>query len=135
MGEALWLNKLGRLAYESDGLNSLVKEQICVLAEKLDLVREFIGRPMHVHSWYRPKGYNALVGGAKGSKHLSLGPWSAVDFHSDLPKEKSVSASCATIRAAIEPRLEKWGLRCEDLDGPWVHLDSAPVVTRRFFKP
>lgn len=134
--EALWLNSdWNRLAYEGDGLDFHVKERICILAEKLDWVRDFLGRPMHVHSWYRPKGYNALVGGTRGSKHMSLGPWSAVDFHCDLPSTQSVSEACATVRAAIEFKLGAWGLRMEDQDGPWVHLDDAPVISKRVFKP
>ena len=133
--EALWLPKWNRLAYAGDGLDDHVKARICALAERLDVVRDFLGRPMIVHCWFRPKGYNALVHGSRGSKHMSLGPWSAVDFHCELPSTKSISEACATVRAAIEFKLEAWGLRCEDFDGPWVHLDDAPVVTRRFFKP
>lgn len=133
--EALWLNKWSRMAYEGDGLDANAKEQICILADRLDQVRASIAQPMHVHSWFRPKGYNALIGGSSGSKHMCLGQWSAVDFHCDLPGEKSVSGSCATVRAWLEYKLERFGLRMEDLDGPWVHLDSAPVGKNRFFKP
>lgn len=132
--EALWLNKWGRLANERDGLSEQVKTQILLLAGKMDLVRGILGLPINVHCWFRPVGYNALVGGAQGSKHLCLGPWSAVDFDACLPGS-DLEVSCARSRKILEPKLEELGLRMEKHDGPWIHLDSAPVVYARYFKP
>jgi hypothetical protein len=135
--EAIWLNGWGRLATSKDGLTDHVKAQICVFAEKMDAVREFIGSPIVVHRWWGPALYNAEVGGRQGSKHLSLGDWSACDFHANIPGCHDVSDSCQHIRAILLPKLEEWGLRMEKngLDAPWVHLDNAPVLYTRYFKP
>lgn len=56
----------------------------------------------------------------------------AIDFHyvGYEGKEK-----CAIIRSLLLPLLEKYGLRMEDMDGTWIHLDDLPVVNNRFFKP
>ena len=135
--EAIYLSKWGRLAYEGDGLNAQVKARILAMAAKADVVREYLGRPMRIHSWYRPKHYNALVGGATGSKHMCLGgDWSALDFDCVLPKVDSQAEACDTIRAALEPKLEEFGIRMERNPGcNWIHLDNAPVTHERYFKP
>lgn len=117
------------------------KNNIIIQAAAMDKVREFIGLPMNVHVWIRPgsvncpgsqyhgQDYNAFVKGAKNSSH-KLGKatdWSAKDL------------SCDEIRKKLEPKLEEFGVRMEDLAGSnWIHNDThSPSVSggKRFFKP
>jgi len=134
--EAVYLSKWGRLAYEGDGLNDHVKACILKMAYKMDTVRDYLGVPIIVHRWYSPKGYNALVGGAKGSKHMSMGDHSAVDFHCRIQGAKSNAEACDTIRAALEPKLVELQLRMEQNHGAgWVHLDDAEIILMRYFRP
>jgi len=71
VGEAIWLDKWKRLANESDGLTEEIKANIVKFArEKMDKIREKLARPMFVKSWYRPKVYNMMIGGAEFSMHM-----------------------------------------------------------------
>lgn len=56
----------------------------------------------------------------------------AIDFHIKGFEGKE---GCAKIRSLLGPHLESLGLRMEDINGGWVHLDDMPVVNKRFFKP
>ena len=47
------------------------------VADKMELVREILGKPITVNSWFRSQQVNELVGGARNSDHLS---GCAVDF-------------------------------------------------------
>ena len=50
-----------------------MSRQVFVMAEEhaqdLDKIREYIGKPIHVNSWYRCEDYNRKIGGATKSKH------------------------------------------------------------------
>lgn len=47
-----------------------IEKNIVATAKKLDELRKDLGsRPIYVNSWYRPPHINALVGGAKWSRH------------------------------------------------------------------
>ncbi|WP_206069826.1 D-Ala-D-Ala carboxypeptidase family metallohydrolase [Nodosilinea sp. P-1105] len=48
-----------------------IVENILALASALQPVRNRLGRPFQVNSWYRPPDVNASVGGAPFSQHLS----------------------------------------------------------------
>ncbi len=132
--EALWLPSWNRLAGAADGLDSRICGEIVRLAQILDLVREKIGAPFFVHSWYRPPAYNALIAGSPQSAHMSIGAWSACDFH---VQGHSDNDGCALMRDAIRPNLSALSLRMENLAGPWVHLDDRQPFNGqpRFFKP
>ncbi len=47
-----------------------VLENLKVLAENLQVLRDFFGLPITVNSGYRSPSYNKRVGGAKASQHL-----------------------------------------------------------------
>ncbi len=58
---------------------------------------------------------------------MALEGFAAIDFH--------VNEDCGMTRAKLLPVLKRFSLRMENVTGPWVHLDNAPVKTSRFFKP
>ncbi|HIK40714.1 D-Ala-D-Ala carboxypeptidase family metallohydrolase, partial [Thermoleptolyngbya sp. M55_K2018_002] len=47
-----------------------IADNILALARELQRVRNQIGRPFQVNSWYRPPDVNSAVGGATNSQHL-----------------------------------------------------------------
>lgn len=124
------------------------KANIQVMAGRMEDVRALLDMPVHVHCWIRPahanlkhpanderhrqhdgEDYNALVRGRDGSMHIVGG---AVDFHVG---DYTTSARCRTVRSIILPHLERLGLRMEDYDGPWLHLDMKRVRAggKRYF--
>lgn len=119
--------------------NEAEKAEILATAKKMDLVREFLGVPVVVHCWLRPlcasvpkskwdrKNYNAFVGGAPGSAHAE---GKAVDFH---PQRMT----CGEARQLLVPKLSEFGLRMENKEGNWVHIDTRtpPPNKPRFFRP
>jgi hypothetical protein len=132
--DALWLPSWKVLHSPSES----EKAEILKMAAAMDAVREFLQLPISVHVWIRPssvnapgtphhgKDYNAFVKGAKSSAH-KFGR--AVDW-------SCKGLTCDEVRAKLEPKLEEFGLRMEDLPGStWVHLDNMPVKAKRFFKP
>jgi hypothetical protein len=143
--EMLWLPSWSRLATEQDGLSDDVLDRLLFLAAKLDVVRDFFGKPLRIHVWYRPLAYNAHIGGAKNSAHVAgynaagapLAPGqmeAAVDFDVE-------GMSCDDARQMIlkQGKLQEWGLRMEDngAGSNWLHLDCrAPLHPGHwFFKP
>ena len=50
---------------------SLVRRNVEILAEHLEVVRLELGRPLTITSWYRCPARNAQVGGARKSIHLT----------------------------------------------------------------
>lgn len=159
VGEALLLPSWS--AYHSPSEEE--KAAIKGIAEKVSAAIVFLekklGKELHVdvHAWMRPaaakipgskwdgQDYNRyiyetqvwkdLTPEQKALKHVPNSPHKtghAIDFHVIGFEGK---ANCAKIRSLLEPELENLGLRMEDLDGGWVHLDDLPVVNKRFFKP
>lgn len=56
----------------------LVKKNLKELAQNLDVLRDYIGKPIHINSGYRSPAQNAACDGASQSKHM-LGQ--AADIH------------------------------------------------------
>lgn len=140
---AIWLQKWSRLALE-DELDSCAKTALVNLFTKMDKVVDQLGR-VYVHSAFRPRGYNAIVGGAKQSAHMarevviSKVPTllAAVDFHVDMPNKLPGSDSCDAARKALLPNLKYFGLRMENNPGSdWVHMDTRPPTNgQHYFLP
>lgn len=133
------------------------KANILAIAQKMDLVREFLNEPILVHVWIRPgkascpgtqwdgKDYNEwlyknviwknLSDEEKAAKKVPNSPHKTGDAVDWSVKNKSTKEYCALVRQKLLPKLAEWDLRMEDIDGSWVHLDCKPVVNKRFFKP
>lgn len=129
--EVLWLPSWRRCATEEDGLTEEIKANLAELCDRVDAIRKYFGKPIIVHSGFRPVAYNATIpGSAKKSMH-TLGK--ALDFHVN-------GVNCDTARKRIldADLLELCELRMENLPGSgWIHLDIKPVKEGgvRFFKP
>lgn len=116
------------------------KSNILKCATKMELIREHLGQPIHVHCWLRPKAvnnpksryhgknYNAAVGGAPGSAHAE---GLAVDFHVSRMQ-------CSDVRMALVHKLTEFDIRMENMESEgWVHIDLRQPFPRkpRFFRP
>jgi len=100
--------------------------RVTKFAPKVQEVRNILGVPMLVTSWWRPPAYNKLIGGADESWHMEGG---ALDF-------RCPGITSDEIRHQLQPKLEDLGLRMEDLPGAsWVHIDDKEPGNKRFFKP
>lgn len=132
--EALWLPKWRIYVYPSPEIYSNI---IKFAKDVADPVRNIIGKPIQVTSWYRPTNYNAWgsvngteygVGGAKNSMHC-LGK--AFDF-------SVYTMTIDEIHMILKPRLEAMNIRMEQPDGVnRVHVDSKTVQPgeSRYFIP
>ena len=67
----------------------------CVeLAENLQKIRDYFGRPVIINSAYRTKSHNAKVGGATSSKHLTC---SAADIRIEGVETKVLHDAVLTL--------------------------------------
>lgn len=131
--ECTWLPSWGCCHQPSDA----EKAALTRMAQKMDQIRDLVGKPINIHVWIRPQhancpgndndggDYNALVGGAAHSAHV---PGLAVDW--------DCGEDCDTTRATLLPHLETLGIRMENKPaGRWVHTDVMPPNPHRFFIP
>ena len=128
--DLVYLPTWKRLANASDGLDLDIQTNLIKLAQKMDTVREYFGKPVITHVSYRPTEYNKAIGGALHSQH-SLG--AAMDFHIE-------GLTCDEVREELVNKglLETWGMRCEKAPGTnWVHLDFKELAPggNRYFIP
>lgn len=149
MRDALWLTTWHRMASAGDGLDKDAQNALLTIFQKLEVVRDFLGRKIRVHVAFRPRRYNEEIGGAENSYHIARAEpdpnagvvgavklCAAVDFDAYDPDDGTVADSCDYIRAVLEPKLEEWDLRMEDSPhADWIHLDNGLVVHSRFFRP
>ena len=86
-------------------------------AENAELVRDFLGQPMHINSCYRCEALNQAVGGVTGSAHLSgyAIDFTCPDFGSPLWIVKALETSGIRFDQVIE-------------EGTWVHISFAPSM-------
>jgi hypothetical protein len=61
-----------------DDLDVAKQANAKMLAENLQVIRDFLGKPVTVTSGYRPAAKNASVGGSKTSQHLHGEAWDFV---------------------------------------------------------
>lgn len=126
-GEALGLKSWNMYAIPFD---DYVIRNIEALAPRMDMIRDVIGFPLIVTSWYRPEAYNQHIGGAKKSSHVS---GMACDFITNR-------ISAQECRAKLVPHLTLLNIRMEKLDDAnWVHVDincdKFTPLEKRYFKP
>ena len=141
--EALWLPSWNRAATEDDGLTQEILDNLKNTFKKMDKVREYFGKSISVHVSLRPMKYHKELYAKQnadrkrngleplkvpmGSAHLS---GMGVDFH-----VKGMKCAVARQKILDDGKLEEWGMRMEDIQGEWIHLDTKPVISKRFFKP
>lgn len=78
-------------------------ENVQLLATNLQVLRDYIGVPIHINSGYRTPAYNASVGGKKGSYHLKA---MAADIRTDKHSPEQLAAIIETL---IKERKMKQG--------------------------
>lgn len=134
VGECTYLPSWKCYHYPSD----LEKKNLIAQSKKMDLVRELINKPIIIHVWIRPsklnnpksqhhgQNYNKFIKGASKSGHL-VGK--AADFHVK-------GMACEAAKQKILPKLKEFKLRMENngTQANWIHVDSKPVIFRRYFK-
>lgn len=130
VAEAIALREWNRLATAEDGLNDTVKQNLFNVFQKMDQIREILGKPIFVRSAYRPSAYNIHIGGAARSAHMADEDYAAVDFWTDQNGDGEKNGEdCDLIKDILRPKLAELGLRME-LNGQgarWVHVDTKPV--------
>lgn len=78
-------------------------DNVELLAKNLQVLRDYLGEPIHVNSGYRTPAYNAKVGGKKASYHLKA-------MAGDLTtKKKTPKQLAAIIEKLIAERKMKQG--------------------------
>lgn len=130
VAEAIVLREWNRLANAEDGLDDTVKRNLFNVFQKMDVIREFLARPILIKSAYRPSAYNVHIGGAAQSAHMASSDYAAVDFWCDENGDGHLDgADCDLIKEALRPKLAEWGLRMEDngVGARWVHVDTKPI--------
>lgn len=157
--ESVYLNSWAASHVPSDEEKVAIRGIAEKVSKAIALLSQKIGQTVHVnvHAWMRPEKANipgsqwdghdynryiyetqvwkGLTPDQLAQKHVPNSPHKtghAIDFHV-IGYEGP--AGCAKIRQMLLPHLEELGLRMEDLNGGWVHLDDLPVVHSRFFKP
>ena len=93
------------------------------LINKLDTLRERLGRPIKITSSYRDPGHNAAVGGVQGSQHLT---GHAVDI--ELPNDGQYHYDI--VKLAFEIGFTGIGERRQTGKVGMLHLDNRPVASR-----
>jgi uncharacterized protein YcbK (DUF882 family) len=89
-----------------------VTANIIKLASRMDIIRELIGQPMIVQSWYRDPESNRRAGGVANSEHLYGG---ACDFH---PISGDFEAIYRLVEKSWDGGLGHYG--------DWMHIDIGP---------
>lgn len=105
------------------GINNLpnaehLEQNIQKSAEKLDKIREFLGFPLIVSSWFRCDELNKAVGGSASSDHRN-------GFAIDVTSRKQDAFALA---ASIVEACEKLGITYDQVifEQTWVHISFAP---------
>jgi hypothetical protein len=93
-------------------------------AASLDVVREVLGRPIIVSSWYRSPALNRAVNGASTSAHLS--GW-AIDCNA---QGMSALELCRRAVDSLRARNQSWDQIIHE-HGRWMHISFEPRGRRQ----
>lgn len=115
LDESLHSQAASRAGIDNTPLPAIL-ENIKQAAQGLQRVRDFLGFPIIVSSWYRNSAVNKIVGGAKNSSHMQ--GW-AIDF------------TCPTFGPPLKvcQAIYKNGIGFDQLIheyGAWVHISFDP---------
>lgn len=142
--EALWLSSWNRAA-TADEVTQEILDNLTKTFQKMDKVREYFGKSIKVTICLRTMAYHKELykrintdRKKKGIEPLKIPMGSAhlsgmgVDFI-----VKGLKCDDAKAMIIKDKKLEEWGMRMEDIEGEWVHLDWKPVGAsgKRYFKP
>ncbi len=132
------------------------KKEILKLAKRMDVVRDFLEKPIRVHVWMRPAKVNApgtKYHGKNYNRDVYVRIWKKRGLSAaQIAKKKATNSAhkygmaidwspkgmkCAAARKQMVPKLKGWGkLRMEDIKGNWIHNDTHKSKSGRlFFKP
>jgi len=103
-------------------LSDMILKNIQELAKNLQVLRDEVKKPITVTSGYRNAAYNAKIGGAKASQHLT-GRAADIKISGMTPKE--VAAVIEKLIAA--GKMKEGGL---GIYRTWIHYDTRGTKSR-----
>lgn len=107
--------KLSEFQKPNDLIPNKYIRNVSELAKNLDVLREYIGKPIHVNSGYRSPAHNAASGGVSNSQHLTA---SAADISVKGMTTQELKNSIEELINA--GKMKQGGL---GLYSTWVHYD------------
>lgn len=105
--------------------DDITSKTLITCAEYMDGIREFLGKPVLVNSWYRSPPLCVAIGSKRTSQHTR---GEAVDW--SCPQY----GSCEEIARALALRVRQFGIDQLILERGWIHTSFAitpPRVPRR----
>ena len=115
--------------YSINQTGSLPLSDTAILhAAMLEEFRQWLGRPMNVHAWYRTAKYNKSVGGVSTSSHLkgTATDWSTnvkIDEDRFIKYAKKWHEICKAHGVVGEAGLYNWG----------IHFGTAITYSKTFY--
>jgi hypothetical protein len=133
------------------------KAEILKFTAQMDVVREFLGKPINVHCLLRPGKVNcptfdpkSIVLDPEDKRYeIKKNALAALDYNTFIGGAKksahrlgramdfSCGEDCDETRKKLLPKLVEWKMRMEDYpESSWVHLDNMEAQDQyRYFKP
>lgn len=119
MEEAVFSETASRLGIDNTPDKS-ASLHILYVAHQLESIRESLGVPIHITSWYRGEALNASIpGSSKTSAHIT---GYAVDCH-------VLGLTALELCIKVEALLEKSGIKFDQIIheyGSWMHISFDP---------
>jgi hypothetical protein len=111
-----------------EDLNLGLQENIVALLTILDKLREQYGKPFIISSGYRPEEYNAKIGGASNSAHIT---GQAIDIRDSGKELQTWLIENTHLIVEYDLYIEKF-----KFTPTWAHIQIRPTKSgRRFFRP
>lgn len=142
--EALWLPSENRMAEDTDGVTPKVLENLTILFQKMDMVREYFGKPISVTLCFRSMAYHLGLYERINAKRVAQGidplrvPMKSAHLYGMACDFVVKGMKCEDVRQMIlkNDKLNAWNMRMENngKDANWIHLDLYPPgPSGRFF--